>query len=245
MNGSNGQGSVYVWSEKGGQVRRVTDPLFDAGAPSWDPEGKYLFFLSEREFAPQLSTVEFNFATNRTTGIFALALRADVPHLFPPESDEVKIGDDKDKKSDDAKADEKKPDAPADDKPAADAKPADAKPAAAKADPKADLAIDFDGLERRVIRVPLPADNYNGLAATKTGLLYAVNGAGYYGRDSDRDRSLRFYAFKDRKETTLVGDMGGYALSADGSKVLVSLGSGGGSASYGLYDASATGASSK
>ena len=107
MNGNNGFSSVYVWSEKDGQVRRVTDPLFNAESPAWDPDGKYLFFASDREFAPQLSTVEFNFATNRTTGLFAVALRKDVPHLFPPESDEVKIADEK---KDEPKADEKKPD---------------------------------------------------------------------------------------------------------------------------------------
>jgi tricorn protease len=245
MNGPNGQRSTYLWSEKDGQLRRVTDPLFDAGSPAWDPEGKYLFFLSDREFAPQLSSVEFNFATNRTTGVFALALRNDVPHLFPPESDEVKIGEDKkgDEKKDDAKPDDK-PEGSAE-KPAADAKPAEAKPAATKTpDPKAELVIDPDGLERRVMRVPLPADNYAGLSATKTGLLYTVSGAGYYGRDSDRDQSLRFYAFKDRKETTLVGDMNGYALSADGAKVIVATGGASGG-SYTLYDASASGAGSK
>jgi len=244
--GPNGQQSVYVWSEKDKQVRRVTDPLFDAGSPAWDPDGKYLFFLSDREFAPQLSTVEFNFATNRTTGIFALALRKDVPHLFPPESDEVKIGDDKkgdDKdKKDDAKPDDK-PEGSAE-KPAADAKPAEAKPAATKTpDPKGELAIDVDGLERRVMRVPVPADNYAGLTATKSALVYTVGGAPYYGRDSERDQSLRLYTFKDRKETTLVADMTGYAISADGSKLLVSTGSG--SASYTLYDATPGGAGSK
>ena len=31
MNGNNGFSAVYVWSEKDGQVRRVTDPLFNAG----------------------------------------------------------------------------------------------------------------------------------------------------------------------------------------------------------------------
>jgi tricorn protease len=242
MNGPNGQRSVYLWSEKDGQVRRVTDPLFDAGSPAWDPEGKYLFILSDREFAPQLSTVEFNFATNRTTGIFALALRKDVPHLFPPESDEVKIGDDK--KADDKKADEQKPDAPGDAKPATDGKPAETKTAETKAaDPKSDLVIDTDGLEHRVMRVPVPADNYAGLAATKTALVYTVGGAPYYGRDSERDQSLRIYTFKDRKETALVPDMTGYAISADGSKLLVSTGTG--SASYTLYDATPGGAASK
>jgi tricorn protease len=251
MNGANGFGAVCVWSEKDGQVRRVTDPLFNAGSPAWDPDGKYLFFTSDREFAPQLSTVEWNFATNRTTGIFAVALRTDVPHLFPPESDEVKIGDEK---KDEPKADEKKP---------AEKQPESAKPAeAAKDDAKKDetpeakkttvpvpagseLAIDFDGLAARVMRVPLPADNYDGLAATKTGLFYTVAGASYYGRDSDRERSLRIFAFKDRKETSLVPEMSGYALSADGSKLIVAQGSGQGSATYLTFDATPTGAGSK
>jgi tricorn protease len=241
MNGPNGQASVHIWNEEDGQVRRVTDPLFNAEAPAWDPEGKYLFFKSDREFAPQLSTVEFNFATNRTSGLFALALRKDVANLFPPESDEVKIGD-KDDKKDDKKTDEKKADEQktddrkGDDK--KDAKPAVPAPAASA------LVIDVDGLASRVIRVPLPADNYDGLSANKSGLIYTVSGAGYYGRDSDRDRSLRFYAFKDRKETTLAPDVSGYALSADGAKLLVSQSSGG-SSSYVLVDASAGGASNK
>ena len=173
MNGANGQGSVYLWSEGDAQPRRVTDPLFNAENPAWDPDGKYLFFLSDREFAPQLSTIEFNFATNRTTGIFALALRKDVPNLFPPESDEVKIGpldgaktEEPEKKDSEKKEGEARPDAA---KPDAAAKADTAK----KPDEKkpAPFSIDVDGLERRVIRVPVPADNYNGLSATKTGLV--------------------------------------------------------------------------
>lgn len=225
MTGNNGFSAVHVWSERDGQVRRVTDPLFNSGDPAWDPDGKYLFFSSDREFAPQLSTVEFNYATNRTTGLFALALRRDVPHLFPPESDEVKIEEEK-------KAAEK----PADKK---DEAPKSAVgPAAA-----GDLAIDVDGIAARVMRVPLPADNYAGVSATRTGLLYTVAGAGYYGRDSDRERSLRLFAFKDRKETTLIGEMSGYALSADGSKLIVNQGANGGT--YVVFDATPSGASSK
>jgi tricorn protease len=248
MNGNNGFGVVHVWSERDGQVRRVTDPLFNSGDPAWDPDGKYLFFSSDREFAPQLSTVEFNFATNRTTALYALALRKDVPHLFPPESDEVKLEDDKKPAE---KKDEKKDDPtakPEDAKPGdATAKPADTAKPAPKTDLGAaaagDLSIDFDGIAARVMRVPLPADNYGGVSATKTGLIYTVSGAGYYGRDSDRERSLRIFAFKDRKETTLSGEMAGYALSADGSKLIVNQGSTGGT--YVVFDATPGGASGK
>ena len=44
---------------------RVTDDMFNAYNPAWDPQGNYLYFLSDREFAPQISQVEFNYATNR------------------------------------------------------------------------------------------------------------------------------------------------------------------------------------
>ena len=64
---------------------------FNSYNPAWDPQGNYLYFLSDREFAPQISNIEFNYATNRPTYIYAMALRKDVKHPFPPESDEVTI----------------------------------------------------------------------------------------------------------------------------------------------------------
>src|SRR6478672_12596779 len=82
---------VYIWSAADNQVRRVTDESFNSYNPAWDPQGNYLYYLSDREYAPQLSNIEFNFATNRPTYIYALALRKDVKHPFPPESDEVTI----------------------------------------------------------------------------------------------------------------------------------------------------------
>jgi tricorn protease len=203
MAGANGFNAVYIWSEKDGQVRRVTDELFNAQNPAWDPEGHDLFYLSDRTFAPLISSVEFNYATNRTTGIFAVALRKDGPTPFPAESDEVTIG--KEEKKETAKP--KEPD-------------------------KTDLAIDFDGLGARVVRVPIEADNYGGLSAKKNYLLYIVQPPPYYGREADKKPVLKLYSIKDRKETTIAEDAGDYALSLDGSKVLVRSGR-----AFSLYDA--------
>jgi tricorn protease len=227
--------SVYIWSANDGQVRRVTEDNFNSYNPAWEPQGNYLYFLSDREFAPQLSNVEFNYATNRQTYIYALALRKDVKHPFPPESDEVTIS-----KTDDAP----KPAAsPAAEKPA-ETPPAAIPDAAAKPDagpkPPPTMNIDFDGIVSRVARVPLNADNYFGLSAKTGHLLYVIGGAGYYGRQGDRNPSLRIYSLKDRKETTLVDDIRGYVLSDDGSKVLVAQGPG-----YNLYDATPQGDKSR
>src|SRR4029078_13106845 len=45
------------------------------------------------------------------------------------------------------------------------------------AKPALDLAIDFDGLEQRVTRVPVQADNYGGLSAKNRFLISAVGSA--------------------------------------------------------------------
>src|SRR5205823_2308678 len=87
----NGNVAVYVWSAADNKVHRLTDGVFNAFNPVWDPAGSYLYFISNREFAPQISNVEFNYATNRDSYIYAMALRKDVKNPFPPESDEVSI----------------------------------------------------------------------------------------------------------------------------------------------------------
>jgi len=83
--------ALYIWSVKENKLHRVTSGLFDENSPAWDPGGNYLYYLANHEFHPQLSQLEFDFATNRTRGIFVLALRKDVKNPFPMESDEVAI----------------------------------------------------------------------------------------------------------------------------------------------------------
>ncbi|HXG68895.1 MAG TPA: peptidase S41, partial [Blastocatellia bacterium] len=214
MTDANGFASIYIWSAADSQLRRVTDEMFNEFNPAWDPQGNYLYYLSDREFAPQISSIEFNYALNRETGIFAMALRKDVKHPFPPESDEVTIT-----KEGEARPDAKKEEAP---------RPSDP------------LAIDFDGLASRVARVPVQSDNYGGLSVKAGHLLYVVGSAFYYGRQGDRPNALKVFSLKDRKETTLVEGANGYALSLDGSKVIVAQGQ-----NYSVYDAAPGGDKSK
>ena len=206
--------SLFIWSVGQTKPHRITGEVFDEFIPAWDPEGNYLYYLSNREFAPQIGGNEWNFLPNRSTGIFALALRKNVKNPFPPESDEVNSPDRK--KADEKKDGEKDKDA-----------------SAGPPRPREPIAIDFDGLAERAVRVPVPADNYWGLAAIKGHLLYVRRGPIYYGRDAELKPELRIYSVADRKETTLADDVGGYALSADGSKVLVRQGT-----AFNLYDTS-------
>jgi tricorn protease len=231
----NAQRAIWIWGGSDGGLRRITGELWNETEPVWDPSGDYLFYLSDREFAPQLSGAEWNYAVNRSTGIYALALRKDVAHPFPPESDEVSI-----EKPADAGS---KGDDPADAKQSegTDAKgaaPTEAPDKSAK-EPKA-VAIDFEGLPTRVIRVPVDADNYGGLSANAGHLFYVKRSAPFYGREPETPAVLMAFARKERKASALVDGCQTYSLSEDGTKILARASGG-----WGLYDANAKGKDSR
>jgi tricorn protease len=228
LGGENGFRSISVWGVEKGDLHQVTTEMFNETEPAWDPSGDYLYYLSDREYAPQLSGVEWNFATNRTTGIFALALRKDGKNPFPPESDEVAAAKPDDAAKSDAKKDEK-PEGKKDEKPEGKK---DEKPKA--------VQIDFDGLAARVARVPVEAGNYSNLNVNKENLFYARSGAGYYGRDNGEKPALMVFNLKDRKATVLAEGIGGGAMSHDGNKIVVRQGG-----EIAMYDASPKGKDSK
>jgi len=224
--------AVNIWGVADGQLHQVTGSLFDSMDPAWDPDGNFLYFLGVHDFQPQLSTIEFNFATNRGRSIYALTLRKDGKNPFPPESDEVSVSKEGDKaaeKGADKKTEEKKAEG--------GDKKADAKAGEKKEDkPKEPVRIDFEGLAGRVTRVPVEADNYAAVTPVPGHLLYLRMGAFFYGRDSYPDSALVVYAMKDRKETVLAEKVNGYGVSANGAKVLVRSGE-----DYKLYDATPAG----
>ncbi|MGY8689320.1 MAG: S41 family peptidase, partial [Verrucomicrobiales bacterium] len=213
MGESNSFSRLHIWSVADGKVRAITDTLFDVGTPTWDPEGNYLFYLSRREFAPQVSSIEWNYSGNRDLQVYALTLRKDVKNPFAPESDEVTLEEEKPKEEEKKEEDSK-----------------DKKEAAKKAPEP--IVIDFDGLASRVVRVPIDAGNIAGLSATKGHLFYHTSGAFYYGRDSGVKPTLHVFEFKERKATVLLEGANGYVFSADGEKILVRA-----SGKYQRYDA--------
>jgi tricorn protease len=190
LNDSNGYSGIHVWSVADGKSRRVTPSLFNAQSPAWAPNGELLYFLSQREYQPLLSTVEFDFATDRQTGIFAVTLRKDVENPFALRDDE----------------------------------PADG-PTTAHKNSKAPIRIEFEGIEQRVIRVPVEADNLTDLEVGDEHLLYLRSGPIYYGRESGVKPSVMAYSIKEREAETVAEDVTEWSVTADGKHVLAQLSS--------------------
>ena len=198
LNDSNGFSGVYIWSVADGKSRRITPQFFNAQSPAWAPNGELLYFLSQREYQPLLSTIEFDFATDRQTGIFAVTLRKDVQNPFGIRDDEP--GDDNDKTSGKARSKGKSGE-----------------------NSKAPMNIEFDGIEQRAIRVPLEADNLTNLEAGDENLLYQRSGPFYYGRDSSVKSSVMAYSIKDREAKPVAEDVTEWSATADGKYVLARL----------------------
>lgn len=209
-NDPNELSAIWLWNAASRQKTRVTGEYFQETNPAWDPDGDYLYFLADHDFAPQIGSREWNYVVNRETGVFALALREDVPHPFPPKNDDVEVDgsdDDEEDESSEEEGEESGDEAP---------------------EP---IEIDLEGLAERIVRVPVEGDNYVGLDATASHLLFVRTGPFFYGRGSGVDVELRTFDLEEREMETMVGGIGGYAVSADDEKVLVSRGG-----SYHLHD---------
>ena len=217
--------SIWVWSRGDGESRRVTSELFNEFSPAWGVEGDYLYFVADRQFAPQVGSFEWNYAVDRESYLYALALRTDVEHPFPPESDEAKIdGEDEedDEGDDDGEAEDGEAEGTASEKAekgAEDGKNGKNGEAGEKGD-EGPIRIDFDGLEQRLARVPVGEANYGQLAAIEGHLVYTRNDGFHYGLGPAHQPEVVVYSFEDREET-VIAEGGGFALAPDGSKLLV------------------------
>jgi tricorn protease len=191
--------SVFVWSVADGKSRRVTPEGFDSQSPAWAPNGELLYFLSARQYQPIISSIEFDFATDRQIGVFAVALRKDVKNPYGVQDDEP--GDEK-KDADKDKDKEKDKDK--------------SKPA---------VKIDFEGIISRAIRVPLEADDLTDLHVSDENLIYQRNGPFYYGREAAVRPAVMAYSIKDREAKTVIDDVADWSLTADGKHMLAQLSS--------------------
>ncbi len=190
--------AVFVYSLDQQKPFQITDGMSDALYPCFDKQGKYLYLTASTDAALSIGWLDMS-SLNRpvTRSIYAVVLKKGEASPVAPESDEEKADAQ-------AKAAEKDQD-----------KKGEAKPVA--------VQIDFADIGQRIVSLPIPARNYNRIAAGKAGELFLVEGPLVDPIDYDPvGPSLILHKFdlKTRKVDKVIDDINAFELSFNGEKML-------------------------
>ena len=191
----NGNGAVMIYDTKDKKLTQATSGFYSDLNPTFDREGKYLYLITNRSFNPVYSDFDNTWIYPNATELAVVTLRPEVKSPLAAANDTVAVT--KDKK------DEKEAD---------------------KADKEAKdetVTIEFEGFERRIIILPPEAGNMGNLAAADGKIIYMrYPNSGSDGEDSE----LMFFDLKEKESKTIMKNVNGYELSADGKKLLVRQG---------------------
>ncbi|MEX0968259.1 MAG: S41 family peptidase [Bacteroidia bacterium] len=189
------QDRIYLYSLNEKAFFPATSGWYNSGQPEFSDDGKYLFFVSNRNFEPVYSQTEWNHAYVDMAQIFLITLAKDTKNPLEPELDEVKPPDVQKLEEGDSL-----------DKPEKVPPPSEI-----------NVKVDRDGLINRTVALPGEGSRYFGLTSRDGNLYYMKRGF------NDDKSQLKMYDFKARKEQDL-GQVDGYHIAFAAKKMLVKQG---------------------
>ncbi len=228
--------AIWVHDTREGKAHRLTSGRYVDSWPTFDREGKYLFFASQRDFSsPVYEDVGTTWVYADTDRLYVAPLRRDLESPFAPRSDE-ETGEEEDEgegQGDDETGKGKgkgKCDGEADE--------------GDKPEKPPDVTVDLDGFERRAVALPVDRGGFGLLAVDDDGHLLYVR---MPPRGSDGEAAVKIFdperpkpgmarmagmrpggppaaeeeAGATWKERTVVEGVDGFRMSADGKRLLV------------------------
>ncbi len=182
---------VRIVKIRSGKIHDVTTPLRVDRSPVWDPAGKYLYFISTRDFNPVYDALQFELSFPQAGRPFAVTLRDDVPSPFVPPPKPVHRAHEQERE-------EKK-----------------------KRDKAVDVDIDFDGITGRVLGFPVDEGEYGQIVALADRVLFTrfplqgIKPTRREDREENEPGTLFAYDFEQQRQATIAQECEEIRLSAD------------------------------
>ncbi|MBS1262770.1 MAG: Tricorn protease [Calditrichaeota bacterium] len=205
---------VRVYDVENEEAYQITDGMSQVGGPAFSRDGKYLYFTASTNVGLNIGGSEMSsYERPVTDNLYLVVLQEDEPSPFVPESDEEEV------KSDD-EGDENGS--------GGDAEDADEEENGEENGEEEDEfpAIDFAGIDQRIIAMPVSEGNFRNLKSGQGGHLFYMarkeNGHGY---------SLQRFSMEDEEAKEFLPSVDGYVISSDGKKLLYASGGG-----YGIVE---------
>ena len=164
---------IYLYHLESKVSQPVTEGWYASGSPVFSADGKYLYFVSARDFNPISSNTEFNYAYFDMEKIYLITLAAETESPFRPLSDEVEKSSEKTESAESDESEESQEEEPI------------------------QVKVDFDGIQDRIEVLPIRAASYSGLSSVGQKLYYLRDSNGESGSE------LLVYDLEERKETSL------------------------------------------
>ena len=209
--------SIKLCNVETGETTYITKPEFRDFAPAWDPDGKYIYFYSHREFDPVGDALQFELSFPVATRPLLVTLQKELPNPFIPATPTPEEDEDKEKKENGDEDAEEKTDENED--------TAKEKEEEKKQKP---INIELDGIEERVVAFPYSHGRYGQIAGVEGKAIFtthAPQATNVTGEDGQQNKGeLHAYDFKEQKKEVLVSDISSFSLSADYKTLLYRTG---------------------
>lgn len=212
---------IKLWKAATGETFQITDPVLSDIGPHFDPDGKYLYFLSWRYFNPVYDNMQFDLNFPRGMKPYLITLQKDLPSPFIPQPKKETKPEEKGAAPAQGEASQPKEDQAAKE----GEKPAEKKPE------EKPIQIDLEGITRRIVEFPVDEGRYGRIVGLKGGKVlyseYPVEGALSGNFDNGEPYSkgtVNIYNFEDQKEDVLIGGIHGFDVSRDSSMLIYQTG---------------------
>ncbi len=179
-----GMGRISIYNLDSKESTIITDSWYNSGNPVFSKNGKYLFFVSARDFSPTYSRTEWNHIYQDMNKLYFITLAKDTKNPLGYKDIQVELPKDEEKKTD-AKTEETK-----------------------------DIQIDLDGIQNRILGLPVQAGNYFGLEALDDKIYYIFMSS------SSDGTSLKSFNLETGKESSHGSNLN-FVLTPDGKKMLL------------------------
>jgi tricorn protease len=201
----------------------------DSGNPAWSPDGKWLYFLSERHLESVVASPwgarQPEPFFDRTSKIYLAALTTGLRSPFePPDELHPEKSEKKEEKGDnaeDGKKGKKEEKGEKKKKSESDQGDAGADGGGASTNKPPDVKIEFEGLSARIWEVPVPPGNYEDLSVNEKRLFWITRERG---AESKSHLQVLDIGHEEPKPKNLAEDIKSYDLSANGKKLLIHKG---------------------
>lgn len=207
--------ALFLYDTEEQELHQVTSSYYDNNNPCFDPEGKYLFFITERNFDPEYSPLDNTWIYTNTSLLAAVPLTDEIASPLSPENDTVSVKEEKETEDEEDEDKGEPEDTTAEGEETEDDNTAEKETEDEEAD---ETIIAIEGFESRTVLLDINPGNYFQLSCTEGKILFRSRMPG------DPKTPLKYYALEERKVKTIMDDVDFYQLTADGKKILVRKG---------------------